>query len=1119
MNQSIVIVTLRKLVSILTFFCSLSISFAQISVLSSGNWHKIGVTQPGMYKLDRAGLTNMGINVDALDPRTIKIYGNGIEGRLPQVNNENRPSDLLENAILVNGESDGSFDVMDYVLFYAFGPDMDRWITTGLQYEKNIYSDTAYYFVSTGGEEGKRIAEKGNLEGASTQIDRYDDHLAFEEDLTNILHSGRGWYGQLFSTSETMNHMHTIDGIASDIRFILSGVSQSHTTGTFSAFNNGALLGTVTINAIPSGPGAIYGIKGRQVADTFLVPQTGKLNLQISFRTNAVSGYGFLDFYLMFFKRNLQLYGNQTNFRTIENTGLMLEYKIGNASNTTIWNITDPSNVQNQVFVSSGSSASFKSQSSSVEEFVIFTGQDFPAPEFFGTVQNQNLRGETQLDGVIITKGTFYDEAERLAQFHREHGGLRIKVVTSFQVYNEFSSGRQDISAIRDYAKHLYDQGDLKYLLLFGDCSFDYKNREINNTNFVPTYESRDSFSPIFSHSSDDYFGFLEESEGEWVENKMGDHTLEVGIGRLPVRTNREARSMVDKIIHYSTDPATLGKWRNEIAYLGDDGDGNVHAQHVEELSELVDTTYQQYIIKKILLDAFTQEKQASFERSPETTDALLTTVKNGVLIITYIGHGNERLWTEEQILTKSLIRDLTNKDRLPIFITATCEFGRYDDPGRTSGAEELLLSSNGGAIALLTTSRPVFANTNFDLNKAFHMNIFRKADGQFQRLGDIIRNTKNEGLAGPINRNFTLLGDPMMIPAYPRASIVINELSSDIKTLSALQRITFTGEIQEDGNLIQHFNGRLVASIFDIEQSFQTKGQESVPYIYTTRNNALFRGEASVSQGRFSFSFIVPKNISYKFKQGKMSLYAWDENNNQDAAGSSVSFVMGGTNTNAPEDISPPEVNMYLNHESFRNGQTVGSSPLLIAHITDENGITTTSDGVIHGITLELNNKIFNLNEFYTTDLDSYTSGSVIYPIQNLAPGNYAAILKVLDTYSNATETRVNFVVSDKAFLSIFNELNYPNPARSMTTFSFEHDREEEDLSIQLLVYSSRGELVNKSQYLIENSERQIQIPWQPRTNSGQLLQQGIYFYRLIIQSNLDGASKEITNKIVIMD
>jgi len=1084
----------------------------QSSVLSSGKWYKVGITETGLYKIDQAVLDALGVS-NSVKPERIKLYGNGVRGILPQENALDRPVDLLENPIFISGSSDGSFDNADYILFYGIGPHKEVWTQDGFDFKRNVYSDTSFYFIRLDGEEGKRVQSVDNPSGnAATVVSTFNDHIVYEDDRLNIISSGRRWLGKFLSNGETLTFNYFIEGLSGEIHGNISVVNQSTQEGEFNISANSNIISSISVGTIPPSPitGPDYNRKGIEKTSDFSFSGTENLNFQITLQGG--SSRGSLDRFFLTFKRELRLYGVETDFRTVSGTGELVEYRINNSQGAAIWNVTDAANIYEQSYDINEGIISFKNQSEELQEYVIFSGSDFPVPFVFGEVPNQNLRGATNFDGIIIAPPAFLSEANRLAQFHSSNDGLSVKVVTPEQIYNEFSSGRQDITAIRDYAKYVYENGGLlKYLLLFGDCSYDYKDRITSNTNFVPTYESRESFHPIFSYSSDDYYAFLEEEEGLWEERRSGDHTMEIGVGRLPVKTVDEATTVVNKIIYYSTSSNTLGKWRNELAYVADDGDKNRHTNDADSLSDLVDTTFVQYNISKLYLDAF--EQDASKDLSPQAAAALKSQIREGSFIINFLGHGNEEFWTDEKIFTKGDINKLTNRNKLPIFVTATCEFGRHDDPLRVSGAEELLLLETGGGIALLTTSRPVFASTNFSLNKAFHESIFNNKN----RLGDIISATKNNGLEGRVNRNFTLLGDPMMRPAFPKLDIVLEGVENVPDTLKALQKITLSGEIRERGTIKNNFNGQMIIGVFDVEQEFETLGQD--PHTYSLRSNAIFRGEATVVDGEFEFSFIVPENISYQLDRGKISLYAWDFDLNIDAAGSSRSFVIGGTFDNVTPDNTPPVIQSYLNDESFENGNTVGSSSLFIAQINDDSGITTSRLGVVEGIVLEIGGQKINLNKYYTASPDTFKEGHVVYPLTDLAPGSYQAALKVWDTHNNSSTSTIEFNVSSEPEIFTFNEVAYPNPATDHMTFYFEHDREDEDLNVDFKVYDAGGSIQYEKDYLFRNSSRNIEIEWNLDTNSGQVLNRGVYYYKLVIKSNFDGAAKEIAAKLVLSE
>ena len=516
------------------------------------------------------------------------------------------------------------------------------------------------------------------------------------------------------------------------------------------------------------------------------------LKIRFNRATNVFTSKGYLDYLLLSFSRNLTLNTNFTLFRSRSGSS---SFRIStNESNPLVWDITDPTNAVMQTYESGSGAITFTGPLHSENEYVILKSTGHPVPGYFGQVKNQNIKSTVGVDGIIISHPLFLNEAKRLASFHQQHDGLTITVVTPQEIYNEFSSGMQDLTAIRDYLKYVKDSGQkLKYACLFGDASYDYRDRTIVKGNFVPIYESRDSFHKIYSYSSDDFIGFLEEDEGQWLEQRSGDHTLDIGIGRLPVNTAEQAQQLVDKIIRYATSSVTFGKWRTQIVYMADDGDGGQHMSDVEYLYNLIESNNPEYEVKRLFLDDFVQvEVSNNVYRSPDMIQAFKDQVKKGAFIIDYLGHGNPTILMKEQVIvTPQLVYDLSNRHKLPMIVTATCDFGKYDEPITVSGAENFLLNPSGGAIALLTTTRPVFSSTNKALNAAFHEHVFKKIDGQYPRLGDVVRETKNNGLAGPVNRNFALLGDPMLRLNYPELTIRFDELESSTDTLSALELVT----------------------------------------------------------------------------------------------------------------------------------------------------------------------------------------------------------------------------------------------------------------------------------------------------------------------------------------
>jgi hypothetical protein len=708
-----------------------------------------------------------------------------------------------------------------------------------------------------------------------------------------------------------------------------------------------------------------------------------------------------------------------------------------------------------------------------------------------------------------------------------------IQLVTVNEIYNEFSSGIQDLSAIRDFVKHIYDKNPekLKYLLLFGDCSYDYKGRSIQETNFVPVYEARNSLHPLFNFSSDDFYGFMEDHEGEWIEDKSGDHTLEIGIGRLPVKTENEAIDVVNKIIRYETSINTFGKWRNEMLFIADDGDNNIHQRDANFLADYVEETRSEFNVNRLFIDAFEQISSPSGQSSPDAKRAFEEAINAGKIMINYTGHGNEAQLTVEKIIDENQISKLQNRTRLPFFITATCEFGNYDNPNRVSGGEKTFLNPNGGAIALLTSTRPVFSNTNFILNQAYYYAAMQKIDGEFPRLGDIIKNTKNNSLEGAKNRNFALIGDPTLRLAFPKYDLAITSINGKIvdkaDTLKALSKIFIQGEVRKsDQTIVDNFSGTVAVTIFDKPTKFSTLGNENTSrQEFNQRDALLFNGEASVNNGLFSIEFIVPKNITYVFGEGKISMYALSNDLPPvDANGSNIDLKVGGSNPNAVSDDIPPEIELFLDDTQFRSGQTVSKNPLLLGKLSDESGINISNQGFGQNISISIDGEDeIIINEFYSALVDTYKSGLVTYPLNDLVDGKHTLTLKAYDTYNNASTATLDFFITDAVSITLSDVSAHPNPFDNddqKITFTFSHDREGEELDVWLQIINLQGRIISENQYRFEDSSSQINsIEWDSSDTNGNKLENGIYIYRITVQSTLDGAKNQAHKKLIILN
>lgn len=1132
---------LKKAIIALFYHCSLLLmisvalpvkGFAQNSILATGTWYKMAVDKDGVYRIDQSLFRKMGFNTGQVDPRKIKIYTQGA-GMLPQKNSDARPADLLECAIFIQGEADGVFNSSDFILFFGQGPDNVSFDESRqvFKYEKNRYAKENYYFITVGDTPGKRISISENLSGNYPVVQEFDNYLYHEIDQYNILKSGREWFGERFELTTDQIIRFNLSNIMDNtpIKVISDVMAQSFSNTSFNVFLNNIQIGQHTIASIPN---AQYGVKGRHAVDTFLttsslVSAVGSNTQELRYqyvKGTAANAVGYLDYCLLQVKQQLRLYGTQTIFRSAASLLQPVSKFEINQTNpqVLVWDITNPLEARIQISSFSGSATSFATPTASLKQFIAFL-PSAPAPKLISPVPNQNLRGSSSPDLLIVTHPDFKSEALRLKAHRESFNNLTVLVLTTVEVFNEFSGGKQDVTAIRDLAKHFYDKtpGKLKSLLLFGKGSYDYKDILVDNKNFVPTYQSVNSLHPLLTYSSDDFFGFMEDHEGEWRESPVDQHTMEIGVGRIPVKSFTEAKNVVDKIIGCDTDSKLFHRWRKNIVFVADDGDFNIHQNQADQMARNIDLNHALYDIKKIYLDAFPQLPGAGGQVSPEAKKEIEKAFSDGALVINYTGHGSERQWAQERIFDEVQIQNLKN-ERLPLLVTATCEFGRQDDPVFPSGGELCLLQPKGGAIGLVTTARPVSSSTNFELNQAFYQAFFEKDNGNNLSLGEIFRRTKNNSISGVSNRNFSLIGDPSLYLAMPEYDIQVNniETSDNSDLLKALSRVTVKGEIVNAGSeRIASFNGTLHSTLFDKETSFITLGNENPPFAYTQWYNALFRGKASVTQGAFEFEFMVPKNIAYAIGQGKLSLYAFDENTRSDASGFSKDFTVGSSEVDAGSDTTPPVIKLYLNDKTFVNGGLTGSTAQLVASLFDESGINISGYGIGNSIVAVLDeNETFILNDYYEANTDDFKSGEIQYTLTGLKPGKHTIILRAWDTFNNPGQSRIDFLVTDGDGIIIEQFMNYPNPVYTSTQFSFTHNQAGSDLEASLLIYDYTGQAVQHHSFMVQESSYQVNLlELALGDDINKKLNPGLYLARLIVRSLADGSKNERVTKLII--
>ncbi|MEM9885278.1 MAG: type IX secretion system sortase PorU [Bacteroidota bacterium] len=1107
-------------------FCA-SAQFASQSVLKEGELYKIAVAETGIHRLSYEWLKEQ-LNVEPNDWAVdqIQIFGNH-GGRLPEANAAERMDDLRENAIQIVGDADGQFNAGDYILFYAenadkiyYREDVEMWLT-----ERNPFDSKNYYFLRIGIESGKRITTQASLDGADYTSNSFDDFIHFEEDEVNLLDefdqaqgSGKRWYGDKFDNVEDINYRFSFPNLipAEPLKIRSRLVARSRNSQPFFIDANGTRLQS---NSITNTRGSFREPSESTYANSGLIQNifsstSDDINLTVTYEGEE----GWLDYITLNARRELRLMGQQLRFSDSKSLAHEISaFELNASGEIQIWDITDPFAVQVQSSNQSADTYIFGYQSDTLKTFIAFQDDQTLEADDIQPLPNQNLHTLQAAEMLIIYPKDFIEQAERLATHRRTYSNLKVENILIDDIFNEFSSGRQDPSAIRDFVRMLYGRDiNLKFLLLFGDGSFDYRNIKARGNNFITVYETDRSEDPIDAFPSDDFYGLLDEEEGL---NLRGD--LDIAIGRLPVKSLGEARQVVDKIIRYDTDDASLGDWRNRVAFVADDEDNNLHLRDTDFIAEDFKEEQPAFNQEKIYFDAFPQKSTSGGEGFPDATEAITQTLFKGVLAINYLGHGGSQGWAQERVLDKNRgdIKKLDNRHQLPVFVTATCSFSGYDDPNQVTGGEEVLLNPQGGGIALFTTVRAVYASSNASLVRSVFDTMFQLVEGARPTLGQIMQNAKNASSVGRSanSRKFTLLGDPAQPLALPLKEVVTTSVSSD--TLRALQQVTISGEIRNfDGSLADDFNGILTPSIFDKSIEYTTLAQDagSKAFNFDLQKNVIFKGRASVESGKFQFTFVMPKDINFNFGNGRISYYAKDLNTQQDAAGVDDRIIIGGADEDALSDTKGPEIAIFMDDESFVFGDETASNTLLIVKLQDDNGINVSGNSIGHDLEAVLDENTQNtilLNDFYEAELNDYTGGTAVFPLRNLADGLHQIEVTAWDIANNSSRSYTEFIVASSQQSALQNVLTFPNPFSESTCFEFEHQYPNQELDLLIQIYNVEGKLVKTIQDRIFANGTVVEgancILWDGKGDSSAELAEGIYLYRIQISPTIDDGKR----------
>ncbi|MBI5730311.1 MAG: type IX secretion system sortase PorU [Ignavibacteriales bacterium] len=1098
------------------------------SVLAAGDWFRFEAPDEGIYKIDRTFLQAIGIDVIAADfnPRTIKIYNNG-GYPLPEDLSKSNNQGLIENAITVFGEEDGRFDTNDYILFY--GRPQEFWEYSSSA--KNIvrikqpYSKKNYYWLTYGGTNGKRISNKLSTNAANAY--QQTSTLAFnslDKDIVNIGRSGRDYFGDLLdNSSKNKTYLTTLSGIvpSSIIKYNFRVANASTDAFTFSVEESGNQIYSAYVSGIYR---YVFGIEnigaavyGGQLSDE-------RSNLKFSINTSSSSASLYIDYFEIAYQRQLKSVSDYLLLFSKDTTAA-IGYTLSNFSNSSIqtYDVTDHANVKNiSNAIISGGQFKFQSAeiSGKVSRYLAVTSTAYRTPINGVKITNSNIRGNLAgSEMIVITAKDFKTQAERYAAYRSNQSPYKLSTQIFYvdEILNEFSCGSLDPTAIRDFLKFAYENWQLKpfYVLLLGDGDYDYLNIEKLNKNFVPVYETAESLYEISSYPTDDYYARI----------SGNDKRNDIAIGRSNIQTAAEADVVVDKIIKYETG-LEKGLWRNNITLVADDGpqevgydDGSLHTSQSENLANIRIPKY--FDLDKIYLAAYPTVYTGLGRRKPEVNKAIINAINNGTLVINYVGHGNPGVWAHESVFERTAsIPQLKNPNYF--FLTAaTCDFGKYDDPTEQSSTEILMNKKDAGAIAAFSAARVVYSDSNARINDSLYSCLFRAREiGNLPiRIGKAYLLAK-QFLAQENDEKFHLFGDPALRldePLNPTSIDSVNSKSlKSVVQVNALGSVKIKGTVRNTNGTLTQYNGDAIISMYDSERSLYLKEMD---YSVTMQGGLIFRGKTSVTNSEFQTEFVVPKDISYENKNGKIVAYI--ANNTTDGVGYSTNVIVGGTNPDAVNDGKGPEISIYFDDITYESSYLVNPDFTLIAKLSDRTGLNTTGTGIGHKLEAILNDDETNsidLTNSFIGDLNSGgKSGLIKYKFTGMTPGDYKIKVKAWDVFNNFSSQEANFSVlsSDKGIV-LRDVVNYPNPFSSNTTFTFQHNVASA-INVKIKIYTIAGRLIKQ----IEQSnilDKFVRIDWDGRDADENQIANSTYLYKLIVES-VDGKYKDnVLGKLAVI-
>ena len=1110
----------KKLSILLLLAATLSVSAQNVqhSVLSQGHWWKLGIKESGVYRITTADVPQLaGRPVDS-----IALYGG--DGLMLAESNAATPIEGLQPVAVDIDDRNGNgiFDSGDGLLFYGEGCDAWRYHSGDQRFElrRHAYSNLNYYFITTNAPATPlRIATQPLPDGECDVVNTYTAVAYHNNDLVNIYKTGQVWLGEKYTNSVPNRNVSLglpsapVSGTNLKCRYALASVSS--TTSTFTvACNSEMVISTIE-------PSSKY----RTVLEEFAPNNTARADFAITYGYREPTATGYLDYIEVNAEVPLNYAGSQMFIRTSKVDGERpAKFKIAGApSSLRVWR-TDGVTVELEV-VSDGTGTWFADSVDSPATYIAFNGSVHLSPTSVSVVDNQDLTGCAAAQYVVVANPMFWEQAGQIASLHAINDGLSTLIVTPEQVFNEFSSGKQDPIAIRSLLRNMTRRDSAerpRYLLLFGKGTYDHRNLLGLQIPSVVTYESAYSFDDEgTSYCSDDMFGYLDLNEFGSTSEK-----IDVAIGRLPAKSVDEANHLVDKIIGYvnkrdlSADNCR-GDWRNYITMLADDADpgsaGDTSFAHSSEhTSRLIKALYPHLNIDKIYADSYVQSSGAIGSYYPDVDNALKRRMDYGCLLINYIGHGSSSYIGTERFIELDDISNYANTDKLSFLVTSTCTFGRFDQPDDISGAEAFMLAQGGG-IAVVSATRKI------GHSESFNTDVCLSSLNPANTIGEALRYSKNRTA---VSHSISLLGDPALKLSFPTNNVVVTHINdsavSDTGNDSAmvLSRVKISGEIRNaDGELESDFDGVIYPIVFDREMRTHTLANDNpgTELYFTQQKSILYKGIDSVRGGRFEYSFIVPRDVAYQYAYGKLSHYA--RSGNSDAAGQYSRLMFGGLDQSADIGETRPSIRLFINDTTFRDGGITDENPSIYALLFDSVGINAVGSGLGHDITATLDgngNSVMVLNDFYETDLADSRGGTINYQLKDIAPGRHTIELKAWNIFNYSNSASISFIVRSSDTAVAVSPSCYPNPSSESTTFSLQINCPKQVTRIQLQIFDIFGQSVSDFELEPDPDSYVVgPVTWNYTTHNGSKVPNGIYVARFLITTD-DGEILTANTKCV---